>query len=58
MIPFAVMQGEATVFTLISQGIIKPKWNSDFQSVSGVGPEVFYYLLIPLVMLAGSFLML
>lgn len=56
MIPFAVMQGEATVFTLISQQIITPKW--ELGSQSGVGPEVFYYLLVPTIMLAGSFLML
>nr|WP_035358717.1 preprotein translocase subunit SecY [[Acholeplasma] multilocale] len=52
MIPFAVMQAEATIFTLSSQGLIEPKWNDGGSSIA------FYYILVPMVMLAGSFLML
>ncbi|ATZ18534.1 preprotein translocase subunit SecY [Williamsoniiplasma somnilux] len=55
MIPFAIMQGEATVFTLISQGLITPKWSLD---TPGIGPAAFYYILVPVIMLAGSYLML
>lgn len=58
MIPFAIMQGEATVFTLISQGIITPKWDPSLNDAAGVGPVSFYYILIPMIILAGSFLML
>ncbi|WP_036228364.1 preprotein translocase subunit SecY [Mesoplasma photuris] len=54
LIPFAVMQGEATIFTLQSQGLIEPKWG-DSDALSG---PAFYYILVPLIMLAGSFLML
>lgn len=58
MIPFAIMQGEATVFTLISQGLITPKWEGGLQAENGIGPAAFYYILIPMIMLAGSFFML
>lgn len=58
MIPFAVMQGEATVFTLISRNLITPKWDPSINSISGVGPVTFYYILVPVIMLAGSFFML
>lgn len=54
-VPFALMQSVATIFTLYSQGLISPKWGS---SDIGTGPAWFYYLLVPTVMLAGSFLML
>ncbi|WP_027048427.1 preprotein translocase subunit SecY [Mesoplasma syrphidae] len=54
MIPFAIMQGEATIFTLQAKGLISPGW-SDANSVASTG---FYYVLVPLIMLAGSFLML
>ncbi|QEH62309.1 preprotein translocase subunit SecY [Spiroplasma chinense] len=50
-IPFALMQSTATIFTLQSSGLITPKWgSSDF--------SWFYYILVPTVMLAGTFLML
>ncbi|WP_420855231.1 preprotein translocase subunit SecY [Williamsoniiplasma luminosum] len=58
MVPFAIMQGEATIFTMQAQGIINPKWSENVQSITGVGPEVFYYILVPLIMLGGSFFML
>ncbi|AKU80250.1 preprotein translocase subunit SecY [Spiroplasma turonicum] len=54
-IPFALMQSTATIFTLSSQGLISAKWGT---SELGSGPSWFYYILIPLVMLAGTFLML
>jgi preprotein translocase subunit SecY len=52
-IPFALMQSVATIFTL--QGVISPKWSSD---VAGTGPAWFYYVLVPTIMLGGTFLML
>jgi preprotein translocase subunit SecY len=52
-IPFALMQSVATIFTL--QGAIIPKWGSD---ATGTGPAWFYYVLVPTVMLGGTFLML
>jgi len=60
MIPFAIMQAEATVFTLVnmvdSSGNppISLAWN-DPNTIAGAG---FYYVLVPLIMLAGSYLML
>lgn len=54
-IPFALMQSVATIFTLYSQHLISPKWGS---TIPGTGPSWFYYMLVPLVMLAGTFLML
>ncbi|AHI53289.1 preprotein translocase subunit SecY [Spiroplasma culicicola] len=54
-IPFALMQSIATIFTLTSGGLITAKWGS---SAEGTGPAWFYYILIPTVMLAGTFLML
>ncbi|AGJ90982.1 preprotein translocase subunit SecY [Mycoplasma putrefaciens] len=54
MIPFAIMQAEATIFTLSSQGLITPGWD-DANSLAG---PAFYYILVPLIMLAGSYLML
>lgn len=54
-IPFAIMQGIATIFTMINQGIIFPKWNlSDF----GTGSPIFYYLLVIIVLISGTMLML
>ncbi|AXK51027.1 preprotein translocase subunit SecY [Spiroplasma alleghenense] len=54
-IPFALMQGIATIFTLVQQGLIVPKWTSD---ELGTAPAWFYFILVPAVMLAGTFLML
>ncbi|AIZ55587.1 preprotein translocase subunit SecY [Mycoplasma mycoides] len=54
MIPFALMQAEATIFTLSSQGLIVPGWDS----TNVIANSAFYYVLIPLVMLGGSFFML
>ncbi len=54
-IPFALMQSVATIFTLTSQGLISAKWGTN---ELGTGPAWFYYVLIPLVMLGGTFLML
>lgn len=54
-IPFALMQSVATIFTLTNQGLISAKWGSD---ELGTGPSWFYYVLVPLVMLAGTYLML
>lgn len=55
-IPFAIMQGIATIFTLEKKGIITPKWESanDF----GKGTAGFYYTLVGCILLAGTFLML
>ncbi|PTD31656.1 preprotein translocase subunit SecY [Mycoplasma leachii] len=54
MIPFALMQAEATIFTLSSQGLIIPGWDN----TNAIANSAFYYILIPLVMLGGSFFML
>ncbi|WP_339020722.1 preprotein translocase subunit SecY [Spiroplasma endosymbiont of Atherix ibis] len=54
-IPFALMQSVATIFTLTSQGLIDAKWGTNAQ---GTGPAWFYYILIPTIMLGGTFLML
>lgn len=54
-VPFALMQGIATIFTLKASGAITPKWDS---LASGAGPGYFYYLLVPVSLLAGTFLML
>jgi len=54
-IPFAIMQSVATIFTLSTTGLISPKWGTN---AIGAGPAWFYYILIPTVMLAGTFLML
>lgn len=54
-IPFAIMQGIATIFTMANQGIISPKWDSsDF----GTGSPIFYYLLVSTALIAGTMLML
>ncbi|WP_408020249.1 preprotein translocase subunit SecY [Spiroplasma chrysopicola] len=54
-IPFAIMQGIATIFTMANQGLITPKWtSSDF----GTGSPIFYYILIPCALIAGTMLML
>lgn len=62
MVPFAIMQAEATVFTLANMNgganpIIRLAWDTAGDQV-GMAPAAFYYVLIPLVMLAGSYLML
>lgn len=64
MIPFAIMQAEATVFTLANMNsgttgnpIIRLAWDTAGNQV-GMAPAAFYYVLIPLIMLAGSYLML
>lgn len=62
MIPFAIMQAEATVFTLANMksngsAAISLAW-SNAGSTIGMAPAAFYYVLIPLIMLAGSYLML
>ncbi|ARU91098.1 preprotein translocase subunit SecY [Spiroplasma clarkii] len=54
-VPFAIMQSIATIFTLSTSGLISPKWGS---SAAGSGPAWFYYILVPTVMLGGTFLML
>ncbi|ALD66828.1 preprotein translocase subunit SecY [Spiroplasma cantharicola] len=54
-IPFALMQSVATIFTLTSQGLIEAKWGTN---ATGTGPAWFYYILVPTVMLGGTFLML
>ncbi|QGS52354.1 preprotein translocase subunit SecY [Spiroplasma tabanidicola] len=56
-VPFAIMQSIATIFTLTSQNnqLITAKWET---GADGQGPAWFYYILVPLVMLAGTFLML
>ncbi|EOA07133.1 Preprotein translocase subunit secY [Mycoplasma yeatsii 13926] len=55
MIPFAIMQAEATIFTLSSRGdLIIPGWDDP----NALASAAFYYVLVPLIMLAGSFLML
>lgn len=51
-LPFALMQGFATILTLAQQGVIEVKWSSS--SVS----TLFYYILIPVLLLAGTFLIL
>ncbi|ATG97809.1 preprotein translocase subunit SecY [Mesoplasma lactucae ATCC 49193] len=63
MIPFAIMQAEATVFTLANmksadgKSVINLAWETAGSQV-GMAPAAFYYVLIPLIMLAGSYLML
>lgn len=52
-IPFALMQTIATIFTLSQYGLIEPKWDTDT-----IGGSTFYFFLVPLIMLAGTFLML
>ena len=54
-IPFALVQGIAIIFTLISQKAITPKWSD---ASLGSGPSWFYYLLVPLCLLAGTMFML
>ncbi|XHK03701.1 preprotein translocase subunit SecY [Spiroplasma endosymbiont of Anurida maritima] len=54
-IPFAVMQGIAIIFTMINEGVISAKWDS---TEFGVGAPIFYYLLIPTILIAGTMLML
>lgn len=53
-VPFAIMQAFATILGLQSQGIISVDWSSG----SGVGPAMFYYFLVPMVLLAGTMLSL
>ncbi|AHF60744.1 preprotein translocase subunit SecY [Spiroplasma mirum ATCC 29335] len=54
-IPFAIMQGVATIFTMANQGIISPKWlTNDF----GTGSPIFYYILVPCALIAGTMFML
>lgn len=52
-VPFAIMQGFATILGLQSQHIISTDWSG-----GGAGPAVFYYFLIPMVLLAGTMLSL
>lgn len=52
-VPFAIMQGYATILGLQSQNIISVDWSG-----SGAGPATFYYFLIPMVLLAGTMLSL
>ncbi|WDA53667.1 MAG: preprotein translocase subunit SecY [Spiroplasma endosymbiont of Drosophila atripex] len=54
-VPFAIMQGFATIFGLQSQHIISVDWSS---GSGAAGPEVFYYVLIPAILLAGTMLSL
>ncbi len=54
-VPFALMQGVATIFTLASQKVISPKWTD---TAFGSGPPTFYYFLVPCCLLAGTMLML
>ncbi|WP_342252546.1 preprotein translocase subunit SecY [Spiroplasma endosymbiont of Amphibalanus improvisus] len=54
-IPFALAQGVATIFTVAQNGAITPKWTSaDY----GAGPPIFYYILVPCILLAGTMFML
>lgn len=52
-VPFAIMQGFATILGLQSQHIIDVDWSG-----SGVGPAMFYYFLVPMILLAGTMLSL
>ena len=54
-IPFALLQGLALIFTLTSRNAISPKWNDNS---FGVGPQFFYYFLVPICLLAGTMFML
>ncbi len=54
-IPFALMQGTATIFTMVKEGIIEPKWSN---TPDGGGSSIFYYILVPCVLLAGNMFML
>ncbi len=54
-IPFALMQGTATIFTMAKEGIIQPKWDNP---PNGAGSPIFYYLLVPSILLAGTMFML
>jgi len=52
-VPFAIMQGFATILGLQSQHIINVDWND-----GGAGPKNFYFILIPAILLAGTMLSL
>lgn len=54
-IPFALMQGTATIFTMAKEQIITPKWDNPG---NGAGNSVFYYFLVPCVLIAGTMFML
>ncbi len=54
-IPFAIMQGTATIFTMIKEGVISAKWTS---LPEGGGTAIFYYILVPCVLLAGTMFVL
>lgn len=56
-IPFALMQGFATILTLEQQGIIKPQWQDANAGLISTH-QLFYYILIPMVLLGSTFLML
>lgn len=56
-LPFAIMQGFATIMTLAQQGIISLKWQE--ASLGTISTSaLFYYILIPMVLLAGTFFIL
>ncbi len=54
-IPFAIMQGTATIFTLSKEGIIAPKWDNP---PLGAGNSTFYYFLVPMILVGGTMFML
>ncbi len=54
-IPFAVMQGTATIFTMAKEGLITPKWEN---LPIGGGTIIFYYMLVPSILLGGTMFML
>ena len=54
-VPFALMQGIATIFTMSANKLISPKWGD---TAVGSGPPTFYYILVPLCLLAGTLLMI
>jgi len=54
-IPFAIMQGIATIFTMEKQNIITPSW---VNPPAGGANAVFYYFLVSMVLVAGTMFML
>ncbi|WP_375315739.1 preprotein translocase subunit SecY [Spiroplasma endosymbiont of Tipula paludosa] len=56
-LPFGIMQGFATIMTLAQQKIISLKWQeADAGNIAT--SAVFYYILVPTLLLGGTFLIL
>lgn len=55
MIPLAILQGIALIFSLERQGVITAKWD---QSSYGAAPYIFYYFLVIVLIVLGSMICL